>query len=538
MRRGTLACWWGLGGKVGWCPPSSCCRAPAPPRPAHSQEVSDAIKAGLEQVRPSRRGHTAAPSGLPTAPHGSRAAPGTRARRLAPACAPPTPTPLASHPRITPAHPPARPPLHAQRRVPVLQADGRSSPAQRERLLAALQAGEPGPGGVALLGLTSLGTGLTLGASSVVVFAELHPTPGVLLQVRNPVVWCCYLVVISLQPPCNLLVILFRRAVAGARGAAGRCMRAARAGVVVGLIGRARDALAWQLGLQRNAACGPAGGGPRAPHRPALQRQRVLPHGRGWVRGRALCAPRATQSHAASLLAHLPAPTGTYRHLPASIRGRPLAVLRSSGSPIHPRLSCILCGHARRQPGRRHLARRGGQAAGHGRRVGRHGRRGGRRWLRGGWRPGGGPDGGLGRRGAGRDVAGGGAGRGAGRGGGRRSCGGGGRAVWGRHLPACCHDMPRLSVPLHFLLDCRHRQETLAVAPGSFSVQGEPALAPATQPSGQNAAALGSAVVAHTGPVALASPAEQALAEAQAELARARHLAQAAQASGGCVHRW
>ena len=79
--------------------------------------------------------------------------------------------------------PPVLCPYAPQSNVPVLQADGRTSPAQRDRLLASLTAGEPGSGGVALLGLNALGTGFTANRSSVVVFAELHPTPGALVQV-------------------------------------------------------------------------------------------------------------------------------------------------------------------------------------------------------------------------------------------------------------------------------------------------------------------------------------------------------------------
>ena len=65
-----------------------------------------------------------------------------------------------------------------------VRVDGGVEPAERAARVAAFQR-EPGLR-VALLSMTAAGTGLTLTAAGAVVFAELHWTPGVLLQAGPP----------------------------------------------------------------------------------------------------------------------------------------------------------------------------------------------------------------------------------------------------------------------------------------------------------------------------------------------------------------
>jgi len=73
----------------------------------------------------------------------------------------------------------------ARLRVGAVRIDGSVRPADRAARVAAFQ-GDPALR-VAVLGLTAAGTGLTLTAASTVVFAELHWTPGLLVQAEDRV---------------------------------------------------------------------------------------------------------------------------------------------------------------------------------------------------------------------------------------------------------------------------------------------------------------------------------------------------------------
>ena len=65
----------------------------------------------------------------------------------------------------------------------MMRIDGTTPPRERQRLVEAFQ-NNPSTR-LALLSVTAAGTGLTLTAASAVLFAELHWTPGVLVQAED-----------------------------------------------------------------------------------------------------------------------------------------------------------------------------------------------------------------------------------------------------------------------------------------------------------------------------------------------------------------
>jgi SWI/SNF-related matrix-associated actin-dependent regulator 1 of chromatin subfamily A len=72
-----------------------------------------------------------------------------------------------------------------QRKVKYIRIDGRTPSSERQRRVALFQSQSDVR--VAVLSITAAGTGLTLTAAQTVVFAELHWTPGVLLQAEDRV---------------------------------------------------------------------------------------------------------------------------------------------------------------------------------------------------------------------------------------------------------------------------------------------------------------------------------------------------------------
>jgi SWI/SNF-related matrix-associated actin-dependent regulator 1 of chromatin subfamily A len=72
-----------------------------------------------------------------------------------------------------------------QRKVKYIRIDGRTPSSERQRRVALFQ--QQSDVRVAVLSITAAGTGLTLTAAQTVVFAELHWTPGVLLQAEDRV---------------------------------------------------------------------------------------------------------------------------------------------------------------------------------------------------------------------------------------------------------------------------------------------------------------------------------------------------------------
>ena len=72
-----------------------------------------------------------------------------------------------------------------QRKVKYIRIDGSTASSERQRLVALFQ--QRTDVRVAILSITAAGTGLTLTAAHTVVFAELHWTPGVLMQAEDRV---------------------------------------------------------------------------------------------------------------------------------------------------------------------------------------------------------------------------------------------------------------------------------------------------------------------------------------------------------------
>lgn len=66
-----------------------------------------------------------------------------------------------------------------------IRIDGSVAPEERQRLVESFQRPGPQSPRVAVLSMTAAGQGITLTAASTVVFAELHWTPGVLVQVAR-----------------------------------------------------------------------------------------------------------------------------------------------------------------------------------------------------------------------------------------------------------------------------------------------------------------------------------------------------------------